>query len=149
MTKIYSRYSVPPQVKCPLLSGSSVDKDSAKFTDINFIVQRYLQTDGASGFPVRSDYNKPIYGDFTKTYTIADAIALRENMEQLYYELSDENRSQYKTFNSFLKAVGSATDEEISQMFTQPTKVVQDVSTSTVTPAPDTSGVEASGSVQS
>lgn len=146
--KIFSRYNVPPKVACPLESGSQVDKDSAKFTDVNFIVKRYLDTGGDSGIPVRSDYNKPIYGDFSKTFTINDAFDLRDSMADLYDELSPDVKKQFKDFNSFLKSVGSASDDDFVKMFT-------DYST---TPSPgqnlsapeaQASGVETSGSVQS
>lgn len=115
--KIYSRYDRPPKVACPLEAGSNVDKESGKFTDINYIVKRYVDTDGLSGIPVRPDYNQPIYGDFTKNYTINDALSLRENMQYLYDELSEEKRSQFKSFNDFLKKVGSSTDDEFVNIF--------------------------------
>lgn len=144
--KIFSKYDVPPQVACPLEAGSNVDKESGKFTDINFIVKRYLDTGGASGFPVRSDYNKPIYGDFSKSYTINDVLDLRANMSYLYDELSPEQRAKFVDFNDFLKVVGSSSDEDFVKLFS-----VNDSGDSTPSPvpAPENSGAEASGIVQS
>lgn len=143
-TKIYSRYDLPPQSFCPLKEGSSVDKESAKFVDINFIVKRYIDSDGASGLPVRSDYNKPIYGDFSKNYTLSDCFALREEMFNLYNELSPSKKADFKNFNDFLVKVGNSSDDEFLSIFTHKEKSPETLTA----PAGDLSPVETSGSVQ-
>lgn len=113
--KVYSRYDLPPSQSAPLETGSDVDKDSAIFTDVNYIVNRYRSTNGASGIPFNN--NKPIYGDYTKLYTFADVFALKENMRNLYDELSPSSRSNFKNFNDFLTKVGSADDQTLSGFF--------------------------------
>uniref|UniRef100_A0AAU8B4W2 Internal scaffolding protein n=1 Tax=Dulem virus 89 TaxID=3145800 RepID=A0AAU8B4W2_9VIRU len=144
--KIYSKYDTPPRVVCPLEAGSNVDKEAGVYTDINFIVKRYVDSDGTSGFPVRVNYNRPIYGDFSKNYTISDAIDLRANMLYLYEELPENIRSQFKNFNEFLVKIGSSSDEEYARMLSD---LDYNTVAQTVKPAPDNSGAVASGSVQS
>lgn len=116
-TKIYSRFDLPPQINVPLSSGSNVDKEAYIYCDINYIVKRYRDTEGASGMPVRLNYNKPIFGDFTKSYTLSDVYSLKENMSNLFDELSPEARSQFKSFNDFMKFVGSADESSINKLF--------------------------------
>lgn len=113
--KVYSRYNLPPSVSVPLESGSIVDKDSAIFTDINYIVNRYRSTNGASGLPFNS--NRPIFGDYSKSYTYADVFAMKDSMQNLYDELSSSQREQFTDFNDFLVKVGSADDETLSGFF--------------------------------
>lgn len=139
--KIYSKYDVPGRVPVLLESGSNVDKDSGIFTDINYIVNRYLESGDPSTFPIRSNYNKPIYGDFSKSYTIADVINLRDAMIDLYDDLPDSERVKYKNVNDFMIAVGSASDEQLVSIL--------DYNTSSPVSAPVNTGAEASGSVQS
>lgn len=147
-TKIYSRYDVPPQVKVKLQEGSNVDKESHIFCDINYIIERYRASDGQSGLPVRSNYNKPIYGDFSKSYTLADVFALKDNMSYLYDELPDDVRKQFKNYNDFLKQVGSADEESLATLFSDKRIVAQ---TNQQSEPKDTAGslepVESRGSV--
>lgn len=113
--KVFSRYDLPDEVFAPLESGSEVDKDSAVYTDINYIVNRYVSTHGQSGMPVNS--HKPIFGDFSKSFTVNDVFALKDSMQVLYDELTPDSRKQFKNFNDFLAKVGSGTDEDVAKYF--------------------------------
>lgn len=109
--KIYSRYSVPPQVGLDTGSESIVDKDSLQSSDINFIVQRYSDT---GELPV--SYNRPIYGDFSKEFTFQEVFDLTADLRNLYDSMPEDKRSNLD-YSDFVKSLAFDDEDKIGSMF--------------------------------
>lgn len=111
---IYSRYNHPPKVITPVgnIEDSVVDYSAKDQVDINNIVNYYV----GNGLPLPV-VNRPIYGDFSNSFTFDDVFVLRDNFEQLYSELLPEDKKRFSSIDKFYDFVTQSSDEEIISFY--------------------------------
>lgn len=151
MVKIYSRYAVPPQVKTPVgdITQSVVDYSRKDECDINYIMKRFIDSEGQLLINVNPNYDRPIYGDFSKDYTFSDVLNLRDNLSNLYDQMPEAQQKEFGSYKKFMDFVAKSSDDEFISKFGY--KGTQDAAH----PSPDPGTVgsanvpEASGSVAS
>lgn len=107
----FTRYNRPPQVGLDTGSDSIVDQAQKELCDINVLFDRY--TNEGTGLPVN---NRPIYGDFTQSFTIQDVFDLRGSLDTLYASMPKTFRDR-NTFLQFADKLTTSDDDTIYEMF--------------------------------
>lgn len=117
--KIYSRYDLPPQVKTSVgdISKSVVDYSRKDECDINHIMKRFIDSEGQLLINVNPNYDRPIYGDFSKDYTFTDVLDLRDNLSNLYDQMPEAQQKEFGSYNNFMDFVAKSSDDEFISKF--------------------------------
>lgn len=114
--KIFSRYSLPPSVDIDTGSESIVDQNAAYEADINNIIKRYQSLDELELEAVTKA--RPMYGDSTLPYTVADIFQMKNGLVQTYSSLPDSVKSKFKDYNDFVTSIGTMSDTSLQGFFT-------------------------------